>query len=266
MTRLRFSRFVPVLAVFAVIAAPALAQGIPAGIDSWATPGGGGTYIELDGADWAAICGASNGQAVQVTFKGVAIQGQGDSSVEVQRLQNAVFNGQGIAYVPVRMRTLSFVSTGTTATPCGNLDFRVGLNGRQDTAQMEIRREGSWGGHFFVDLPVDAKIEAVNSNTGTVVGSVIKEGILYEPTSGTPWAYQPPSNPLDPNAPWHPGVTSTGQKVSIARYHEYPASHLYKPVTYCAGGVGIGSSEGSIGVTPECEEVAEHEPVTPYSN
>ncbi len=246
MRRIRLSKMVPVLAVLALVAAPVTAQDIEAGDDSWATPGGGNTWVDLSSADWQAICQTSSNQIVRITFKGVAMQGQGDGSVVVERTEDAVFDSAGLAQVDVRMKHLEFESTSTTSTPCGNLDFKVVLNGTQPTAQMEIERQGSWGGRFFVDLPVNAIVEARNPSTGALVGDVLKEGILYEPATGTPWSYDPPNNPLDPDAAWHPGVTSTGQKVTIARHHTFPASHAYKPVTYCgSGSVGVASTASS---------------------
>lgn len=220
-----------------LLAAPAAAQDIPAGPDTWATTASGTTYIELTSADWQAICGAAGG-SLQIQFKGIALRGQGDGSVVVTRFANADLTTSSVAYVPVKVTTLGFASVSSYGTPCGNLNFRVGLNGGQQTATMRIEREGSWGGHFFVDLPVDAVVTAINASTGATVGSVLKEGVLLEPSGGTVWSYTPAANPLDPNAPWHPGVNQAGQPVTISRYHqEILAAHAYKPVTYCGGAV-----------------------------
>lgn len=240
------SRWVLVLSAVALVAGPVAAQDIPAGDDTWATPGGGDTWVELNGADWATICGVTNGGPQQILFKGVTLQGQGDGSVVVTRLQDAVFDPTGVAQVPVVVRVLQFKSESTTSTPCGNLDFQVRLNGRQSTAQMEIRRESSSGGHFFVDLPVNAAVDAIDPSNGNVVGSVIKEGLLLEPATGTPWNYTAPKFALDPNAPWFPGVNSSGQRVTVVRHHQFPAQHAYRPVTYCkTGTVGTASANSS---------------------
>lgn len=267
MRRLREVTPVPVLAVLVLMAAPVAAQNIEAGPDTWATPGGGGTTIELNSADWQAICpneGPEEAatQSYQISFKGVPSPGQGDGSVVVERLGDAVFDGSNPALVQVRMTHLAFESESTTSTPCGDLDFRVGLDGRQDEATMQIRREGSWGGYFFVDLPVDTVIEAIDPVTQDVVGSVSKGGILEEPTSGTSWSYEAPDHALDPDAPWHPGVTSTGQRQTITRHHQWPASHTYKPVIYCGGGVATastGSLEWDEAEPDPCGEPVERE-------
>lgn len=246
MRRIRLSKMVPLLAVLALVAAPVTAQDIEAGDDSWATPGGGNTWVDLSSADWQALCQVNSNQVIRITFKGVPMQGQGDASVVVKRLGDIVFDSSNTDVVSVRMHHLEFESTSTTSTPCGNLDFRVVLNGTQPTAQMYVEREGDWGGRFFVDLPVNAVLEARNPSTGALEGSVLKEGTLDEPSTGTPWSYDAPDNPLDPDAAWHPGVTSTGQKVTIARHHTFPASHAYKPVTYCgSGSVGVASTSSS---------------------
>lgn len=240
--RLRSTRgLAPAALAILLLAAPLAAQDIPAGPDTWATTGDGTTHIELGSTDWQAFCNASGG-AVQVQFKGVGLPGQGDGSVVVNREGDAVFGEDGRAYVDVKVTALGFASVTTYGTPCGNLNFRVGLNGEQQTVTMEIRKEGTWGGHFFVDLPVDAILTAIDPSTGKQVGrSVLKEGILKEPGGGTVWSYTPPPNSLDPDAPWHPGVNQSGQRVTITRRHEgIPAEHAYKPVTYC-GGVVIGT-------------------------
>lgn len=251
-------RLAPAALAVLLLAAPLAAQNIPAGDDVWATTGDGTTHIELGSADWEAICNAS-GSAKQIQFKGIALDGQGDGSVVVTRLEDAVFGQNGRAYADVRVTALGFASVSTYSTPCGNLAFRVRLNGTQDTATMEIRREGNWGGHFFVDLPVDAVVEAIHPSTGRVVGRVQREGILDEPAGGTVWSYSPPAHALDPGAPWHPGVNQDGQRVTIARRHEFPAEHAYKPVTYCGNVV----SNAATGPTPICvaEPVEPAEPV-----
>ncbi|HSL83771.1 MAG TPA: hypothetical protein VLF66_13430 [Thermoanaerobaculia bacterium] len=246
--RCNLCRLAPAALAVLLLGAPLAAQDIPAGDDVWATTGDGTTHIELGSADWEAICRTS-GSAMQIQFKGIALDGQGDGSVVVTRLGDAVFGDDGLAYVDVQVTELAFGSVSTYSTPCGSLDFRVGLNGTQDTATMEIRREDTWGGHFFVDLPVDAVVQAIDPSTGRVVGRVLREGILDEPAGGTVWSYAPPANALDPGAPWHPGVNQNGQRVTIARQHEFPAEHAYKPVTYCGNVV----SSAALAPSPICE-------------
>jgi hypothetical protein len=227
-------RLLPALAVLALAAAPLAAQDIPKGPDTWATPGGGSTWIELNPADWEAICNVRKDFTLQVTFKGIKLDGEGDGSVVVTRNENAVFDSSGLAQVPVQVTTLQFQSEQTNTTPCGDLDFQVHLEGAQQVAQMEIRRDSSAGGYFFVDLPVDAVVEGFDHATGKLVGETEKSGLLKEPSGGTPWSYEPPAYPLDPNAPWFPGVTTTGERVTIVRNHaEILAQHAYRPVILC---------------------------------
>ncbi len=223
----------PVLAVLVLAAAPLAAQDISAGPDAWSTPGGGGTWIELNSADWESICGVQGALAQQITFKGVALDGMGDASVVVTRDEDAVFGSDGLAQVKVHVSALQFQSTQTSATPCGSLDFQVHLKGAQAPAQMEIRRDSSAGGYFFVDLPVDATVEGYDHSTGKFVGQAEKAGTLKEPAGGTPWSYDPPAYPPDPNAPWFPGVTTTGKRVTIVRPHTFPAQHAYRLAILC---------------------------------
>jgi len=226
-------RLVPALAVLALVAAPLAAQDIPKGPDTWSTPGGGGTWIELSSADWESICGVQGAAAQQITFKGVALDGKGDGNVVVTRNEDAVFGSDGLAQVQVQVTTLQFQSEQDYRTPCGDLDFQVHLNGAQAPAQMEIRRDSSAGGYFFVDLPVDAVIEGYDHASGKLVGRTDKAGKLLEPAGGTPWSYDPPAYPLDPKAAWYPGVTTSGKRVTIVRQHTFPAQHAYRPVILC---------------------------------
>lgn len=235
MTHMKRLLLLLALGVLVLSASPGVAQAddegdIPAGLDAWNTPAGGSTYLTLTSADWQALCGVS-GASQQITLQGSDIQGYGDADTLVRRLDDAEFAGGDTATVDIVVEAISFVSESAQSTPCGTLSFSLALDGsvEQRTSQMTIERESSAGGTFHADILVDAVITATGGGGGSV-GSLPYSGDLLDPQGGTPWAYAAPAGALNPNAPWHPGVTTSGQPVVTSRsYQDILAAHAYKP-------------------------------------
>jgi hypothetical protein len=216
---------------------PAAAQNIPAGDDVWNTPGGGGTYFTMPGSDLDTVCGIRGHGDTVIVLTGKNLPGQGDGDIVIRRLSDAVFpaGSGGSTQVGIQAKSLSFASASTVSTLCGNLKFTVSLDGgqaNQPTTWMTITRDDKLGGTFNAAIMLNVRFDATNS-----AGNPVGPPLHYSPTlpdpGGTPWAYHPPANPLNPNAAWFPGVTKAGQPVTVNRFYDpamgIPASHQYQP-------------------------------------
>lgn len=172
------------LAALALTVIPASAGDLIAnGIDLWATPADGGTFVNFAAdpipADF--FCTGSTPFVGKVVFKGVPIPTQpegifGNADTVVQRLDDAVFAGSGtatrfqqnvvgpaelpvareIATTRVQVRALSFVSVEPIRTACGAFHVHTRLApGDQPITQMTITREHANGGRFVAPLSLN---------------------------------------------------------------------------------------------------------------
>jgi hypothetical protein len=147
-------------AIVLVAAVPALAQDvIPAGTDSWRTAGDGSSYTDLSlpAGFLDKGCAAFQGRVI---LAGVPIEAQpkdaysgGDTLVE--RLQDAVFDANGVAQVKIIVRGLHFQGANTLKTDCGEWSADVGLAAQQSATVMTIVREDANGGYFQAPISVD---------------------------------------------------------------------------------------------------------------
>ncbi len=149
-----------------LVALPALAQpNVPPGKDFWVTPANGQTFFTFPAGDVEALCGAPVSATWNhvVTFTGVNLSTSTVTAYDtmIARLDNAVFNTNGVATTRVQVQALSFRSTATTSTPCGPLNWNAGLAGVQNTSQMTIRRTSATGGVFFAELFINAELQGV---------------------------------------------------------------------------------------------------------
>lgn len=211
-------------------ALPLVAQDIPPGDDVWDSLGGGATEVTLSSADWKALCGVSVPDT-PVQLKGYNIAGLGTGDTVVTRLDNASFESGNTATVAIQLKDLSFVNDGTH--PCSPLTIRVTDAGSQALGTMTITRTSSAGGSFTARVPVNAVIEAVDSN-GVVKGSTAVSGVLGD--DGTsPWAYATGTSATTSQV-WKPGVDpATQQPVRVCRIGNkiLPARHCYQPPPPC---------------------------------
>jgi len=223
--------WIALAAILTLAATPVLAQTIPAGVDVWNTPGGGETYTTLLGADLDTVCGRGGNPDTTVVLRGVNLPDYGNGDIAIRREQDADLSG-GAATVPIHVEDVHFVSVNPVDTTCGALDVDVTPADSQPSTEMTIIREDDLGGVFHADIEIDLVFTFTNSD-GDELGSLPVFARLLDPANGTPWAYNPPSNPLDPDAPWFPGVTKAGEQVQINRIYDpslgIPASHAYKP-------------------------------------
>ena len=209
-------------------ALPAMSQVIPAGKDFWVTPANGQTYFTFPAGDVESLCGApkSDFWDHRVALSGVPVAGS-DYDTVVGRIDDAVFDAAGYAKTRVQVAHLAFRGS-SLRTPCGSINWRVGLTSPQRVTSMEIRLTSSKGGIFNAQLAVDVEFRGFHANTGAYVGSLFYGFDLPDPSSGTgsgtPWSF-------GPNGEFRAGMTELDDCIDVLRkklnLYSPDSSHFY---------------------------------------
>lgn len=154
-------------AVLLLISLPIFAADrvIQSGIDLWKTPANGRTYVDfsVDPIPAGFFCSKSAPFIGRVIFRGVPIvtgelRALGKTDTIVHRLDDAVFDKNGVATTRIQMRALHFVSLEPIRTACGAYNVEVRLNGEQPITIMRIVRDNENGGRFFAPIAINSKI------------------------------------------------------------------------------------------------------------
>lgn len=161
------SRLFSVLALLLLIALPVSAAGrvVQSGIDLWSTPADGKTFVDFSRNPIPAgfFCFNSAPFTGRIFFRGVPIAtGEkgilGKTDTIVQRLDDAVFNKNGVARTRVQVRALQFEGLQAIKTSCGAFKVEARLQGEQPITRMRIVRENENGGRYFVPIGINAKL------------------------------------------------------------------------------------------------------------
>jgi hypothetical protein len=183
-------------AVLLLIALPTFAADrvIQSGIDPWRTPGNGSTFVDFSKEPIPAgfFCAKSAPFTGRIIFRGVPIvTGEpgalGKTDTIVHRLDDAVFDKNGVAHTRIQMRALHFVSVEPIQTACGAYNVEVGLNGEQPITTMRIVRENEQGGRFFNTLAVNGKLVFTPIRGGSNEILEIIDNVRFSVTRGRPW-------------------------------------------------------------------------------
>jgi hypothetical protein len=190
-------------AVLLLIALPTFAADrvIQSGIDPWRTPGNGKTFVDFSRNPIPAgfFCSKSAPFTGRVIFRGIPIvTGEpgalGKTDTIVQRLDDAVFDKNGVATTRVQMRALHLVSVEPIKTACGAYNVEVRLNGEQPITNMRIVRENEQGGRFFTPLAVNSKLVFTSTRGGSNEILEIADNVRFPINQGRPWAENAASN------------------------------------------------------------------------
>ena len=138
---------------------------IQRGIDIFTTTGDGRTFYDFSYNPIPAgfFCRGSKAFTGRVAFKGLPLTtgtpGQlwGADTV-VERLDDAVFEDDGVAETRIQFRALSLVSIAPIKTSCGAFHVYISLGGKQRVTTMSIRRTQEGGGTFAAPLAVDVRM------------------------------------------------------------------------------------------------------------
>jgi hypothetical protein len=191
------SRLFGVLAVLLLVALPTFAADrvIQNGTDLWRTPGNGKTFIDFSKNPIPAgfFCFNSAPFSGRIVFQGVPVatgdkKGLGRTDTIVQRLDDAVFNKNGVAVTRIQMRVLHFESVRPIKTSCGVFRVEVKLNGEQPVTRMRIVRENEDGGRFYAPIAVNGKL--VFTPVGRAAREILEipRNVRFPANQGIEWA------------------------------------------------------------------------------
>lgn len=208
------------LALAVVLAAPALASSarddnpsnqadpenvIYSGIDLWITHADSGTYssFEEDPIPAGFFCEGSEPFTGRIAFQGGGLETVpagilGDADTIIHRMDDAVFDTDGVATTRVKFLALSLASVEPLETECGKFHAAIRLNGEQPVTSMRIeRRDDLDSGSYSATLAVDAKVTFTPLEGGEPL--VFLQSVRFAPNQSV-WARQPGyTAPSDPN-------------------------------------------------------------------
>lgn len=199
------------LALAALLAAPALASSarddnpsnqadpdnvIFSGIDLWVTHAASGTYssFEEDPIPAGFFCEGSEPFTGRIAFQGGGLETVpagilGDADTIIYRMDDAVFNADGVATTRVKFLALSLASIEPLETECGKFHAAIRLNGVQPVTSMRIERTDDLdGGTYSATLAVEAKVTFTPVEGGEPL--VFLQSVQFAPNHSV-WARQP---------------------------------------------------------------------------
>lgn len=153
------------VALLALVGVPLSAQIIEGGTDLWRTRGDGSTYASfaLDPLPAGFFCAGSAPFAGKIVFQGVPVATEPEGVLNltdtvVHRLDDAVFNANGVAVTRIQMAAMEFEGVELLRNECGAFSVGVVLDGEQPVTEMKIIRDEALGGHFVAPIHVNVKI------------------------------------------------------------------------------------------------------------
>lgn len=180
--------------VLGIAALAAAAQPVERGVDLFTTPAGGSFYdFSANPIPAGFFCDDSPAFDGRINLRGLPLvtrvpgQLRGADTV-VERLDDAVFNAQGVAHTRVQVRALSLVGTEPVVTPCGSFQVYVTAAGKQNQTTMEIVRTAENGGVFRAPVDVLGRMTFVpiENRFGR---PLVLEGSFSFPAGDVPWSY-----------------------------------------------------------------------------
>jgi len=191
-------------ALLALVAAPVCAQTVLKGSDVWHTPADGSTsaVLNLPFGFFDPGCGFQGTVVLQgghvATSPATAF---GNADTVIERLQDTVFDVNGVGSVPIAVRALHLKATQNLSTSCGQWAAEVSLNNPQAVTRMTIKRTGSSGGTFTAPISV-ATTWTFTRTDGTV--RTLDTNNTLDSSTPTEWRYSS-----------CPGAVKTGGVVQV---------------------------------------------------
>lgn len=162
-------------AAVALVPLPALGGPVAQqGADLWITIGDGVSLSSFadDPIPAGFFCTGSQPFADDVAVQGVPLAadpGDGLGSIDtiVRRLDDAVFDAQGVARTRIQMMALSLHSARPIATDCGRYQVGMTLAGEQPVTEMRIVQKWPTGGTYEAPLSFNVRMafEPIEGNT-----------------------------------------------------------------------------------------------------
>lgn len=182
-----------VVLLFGISHLSSAAPAIKPGIDVFATLGGGATYYNFSKNPIPAgfFCDSSKTFTGRVALKGLPVEtgtpGQlRNTDTIVERLDEAVFDANGVAETRIRFRALSMVSIAPIKSSCGAYHVYITLDGKQPITKMRIHLSEAGGGSFRAPLAANVRLTFVPVR-GTSSRKLELKGRVTFPGKPIPW-------------------------------------------------------------------------------
>ncbi len=185
-----------------LVALPAFAgtvRTIQNGIDVWRTPADGTSFVDFakNPIPKGFFCNKSAAFTGRVVLQGrplaTGTPGElGGVDTIVQRLDDATFDGRGVAVTRVQLRALQLESVAPIKTTCGDFNIRVSLNGTQPTTKMRIIREDESSGRFEAPIQVRFKISFLATNGAASLQRELVRSFSLSPAPNATWGVVEP--------------------------------------------------------------------------
>jgi hypothetical protein len=173
----------------------ALERTIYNGSDLWKTPGDGTTFADFSRQPIPAgfFCSKSEAFTGRIILKGIPLATSqpgilGNTDTIVQRLDNAVFNKNGVATTRIQVRAMQFQSVASLQTACGQYNAFVKLDGEQPTTTMRIVRDDEKGGRFFAPIYVNIKISFQPVGQASTEALELRKELRFPPAKKAVWS------------------------------------------------------------------------------
>lgn len=194
--RVRVFGIVGIAFLISCLGVPAFAADrvIQNGIDVWATPDDGSTFVDFAKKPIPAgfFCPGSTPFTGKVAFKGEPLVtgtpgALGAADTIVQRLDDAAFNKRGVAMTRIQFRALSLKSLAPIETECGKFNVTASLEGDQPVTRMVITRENAKGGQFVAPLALNVKVRF--EPAGRAIGEALEipVAVRFPGNINVPW-------------------------------------------------------------------------------
>jgi hypothetical protein len=172
---------------------------IQRGIDLFTTLADGRTSYDFAKTPIPAgfFCARSKAFTGRIALKGLPLATAAPGQLRradtvLERLDDAVFDAEGIATTRLQFRALSLVSIAPIKTACGAFHAYVSLGGEQRVTRMNIQRTQEGGGTFDAPLAVNARMTfiPVKRPRDKAVRKLELTGSFTFPPSSIPWSFE----------------------------------------------------------------------------
>ncbi|MCP4658542.1 MAG: hypothetical protein GY856_24275 [bacterium] len=158
--------FLALVCTLTLLAIPAFAADpvIRSGVDVFETGDATAAYFALDPIPADFFCPGSRAFSGKVPMKGVPLatsppEAFGKADTIFERLDDAVFDDNGVAHTRIQFKALALVSVRPIKNKCGSFNLSVTLDGEQPiSSDMTIVRERDDGGFFVTSFDTEFRL------------------------------------------------------------------------------------------------------------
>ena len=170
------------------------------GIDLWSTPANGSSFSDFSRQPIPAgfFCQGSAPFTGVITFKGAGLKTVpegilGGADTIIHRMDDAVFDKDGVALTRVKFLALSLVSAEPIQTDCGQFQAQIRLKGEQPVTTMRIERHDQNGGIYTSTLAVNARVVFAPVEGEAPQTLELEQKVRFAPNRSS-WSREPASN------------------------------------------------------------------------